>query len=55
MLDSLSERLIQGSLERISQITLIMNTHRLSTIVRVGKVVVLEQGCIVEQGRLKSY
>ncbi len=50
-LDSISERLIQQSLEDISQgRTVIAIAHRLSTIIRADKVVVLEQGQIVEQG-----
>ena len=50
-LDSLSERLIQQSLEDISEgRTVIAIAHRLSTIIRADKVVVLEQGQIVEQG-----
>ena len=50
-LDSVSERLIQQSLEDISEgRTVIAIAHRLSTIIRADKVVVLEQGQIVEQG-----
>ena len=50
-LDSVSERLIQESLEKLSVgRTLIAIAHRLSTISKADKVVVIEQGQIVEQG-----
>ena len=50
-LDSVSEQLIQESLEKLSVgRTVIVIAHRLSTIANADKVVVLEQGQIVEQG-----
>jgi len=50
-LDSVSERLIQKSLEELTVgRTVIAIAHRLSTIMRADKVVVMEQGCIIEQG-----
>jgi ATP-binding cassette, subfamily B, bacterial MsbA len=50
-LDSVSERLIQQSLEKLTVgRTVISIAHRLSTIARADKVVVLEQGEVIEQG-----
>ena len=54
-LDSVTEQLIQKSLEQLScGRTVIAIAHRLSTIAKADKVVVLEQGKIVEQGKYQE-
>jgi len=54
-LDSVSERLIQASLEKLAVgRTVIAIAHRLSTIANADKVVVMDQGRIVEQGSYKQ-
>ncbi|MEM1392794.1 MAG: heterocyst formation ABC transporter subunit HepA [Cyanobacteria bacterium P01_D01_bin.116] len=54
-LDSVSERLIQESLEKLSVgRTVIAIAHRLSTIAKADKVVVMEGGYIVEQGKYQD-
>ena len=50
-LDSKSERSILSALQEISQgHTSMVIAHRLSTIVDADRIVVLDQGCLVEQG-----
>ncbi|KKW06744.1 MAG: ABC transporter related protein [Candidatus Moranbacteria bacterium GW2011_GWE1_49_15] len=51
-LDTKSEKMIQEEIKRLSQgnITTIVIAHRLSTIVDFDKIVVLENGAIVEEG-----
>jgi ATP-binding cassette, subfamily B, bacterial MsbA len=50
-LDTVSERLIQESIEKLAVgRTVIAIAHRLSTIVKADKVVVMENGQIIEQG-----
>lgn len=51
-LDSVTENLVQESLDYLMRNrTVIVIAHRLSTIENANHVVVLEDGCIVEQGR----
>lgn len=50
-LDSASEHAIQQELNRLSENrTVLMIAHRLSTVVNADKIIVLEQGCVVERG-----
>ena len=50
-LDNESERLVQDALTRLSQgRTTLVIAHRLSTIENADRIVVMEQGKIVEQG-----
>ena len=50
-LDAESESLIQGALERLSiSRTVIVIAHRLSTVKRANKILVLNEGKIVSEG-----
>lgn len=50
-LDSASEKLIQDAMEKIKKgRTMIIIAHRLSTIKKANKIIVLENGKVVEQG-----
>jgi len=54
-IDTYTESLIQKSIDKLSKAkTAIIIAHRLSTIVNVDKIVVLENGKIVEQGNHKD-
>ena len=51
-LDTESERLVQNALENMMKNrTSIVIAHRLSTIQNADTIVVLNKGCIVEQGK----
>jgi ABC-type multidrug transport system fused ATPase/permease subunit len=50
-IDSVTEQLIQDALDRIfSRKTVLVVAHRLSTVERADRIVVLDRGRIVEQG-----
>jgi ATP-binding cassette, subfamily B, bacterial MsbA len=54
-LDSVSERIIQKTIDTLSQNrTTIVIAHRLSTIEHADRIVVMERGTIVEQGRFQD-
>ncbi|MBF2066455.1 MAG: ABC transporter ATP-binding protein [Calothrix sp. C42_A2020_038] len=50
-LDSNSERIVQQAIEAVSKDrTVIVIAHRLSTIEKADKIIVLQDGCLLEQG-----
>jgi subfamily B ATP-binding cassette protein MsbA len=50
-LDTQSEREVQGALESLMQgRTTLVIAHRLSTVVKADRIIVMDQGEIVEQG-----
>lgn len=52
-MDRESERVVQDALDRASQgRTTIVIAHRLSTIVNASKIVVLNKGEVIEEGKL---
>ena len=54
-LDSETEHEIQEALERASQgRTVVMIAHRLSTVLKADKIIVLENGVVVEVGTHKE-
>ena len=54
-LDSESEFLIQEAIEELMQNkTLLIIAHRLSTIMKMDKIIVMDQGKIVEKGSHKE-
>ena len=54
-LDTESEQLVQNALEKLMQNrTSVVIAHRLSTIQKADKIVVLQEGSIVEEGNHQS-
>ena len=50
-LDSESEALVQDALEHLMEgLTTLVIAHRLSTVIRADRILVLDQGVIVDQG-----
>ncbi len=53
-LDGTSERIVQGAIDAISKSrTVIMIAHRLSTVINADKIIVMDNGRIVEEGTHK--
>jgi ABC-type multidrug transport system fused ATPase/permease subunit len=51
-LDSESEKLVQAAIDRvIENTTAVVIAHRLSTVVHADKIVVLDAGQVIDQGR----
>ncbi len=54
-LDSCSELLIKEAIENVAhKTTLVVIAHRLSTIMNADSIYVLQDGCIIEQGRYQE-
>ena len=51
-LDTASERLVQDAIDRVIQdTTAVIIAHRLSTVINADKIVVIEEGCVIDQGK----
>ena len=54
-LDTESERLVQEAIERLMEHrTVLVIAHRLSTIRKADRIIVIENGCIVQEGNHES-
>ena len=50
-IDSATEQLLQSALEKLSKNrTTIVIAHRLSTIIKADKILLLNDGCVLEEG-----